>query len=139
MKVAIPVWQSRVSPVFDVARRLLVLDVDNGREVSRSECLIDTPSSEAHIRILIELDVDALLCGAISRQLADEIITCGIEVVSLLTGPVEELLDYYITQKPMEARFLMPGCRACQRRFRGSRRRRHGEHQQQNTEEARQR
>ena len=63
MKVAIPVWQSRVSPVFDVVTHLLALDIDNGRETSQSECLIDNLSSDGHVRILIELDVDALLCG----------------------------------------------------------------------------
>jgi len=136
MKVAIPVWQSRISPVFDVARRLLVLDVDNGREISRSECFMDNLSSDSHARVLIELNIDVLLCGAISRHLANEIMASGIEIVSLLTGPVEELLGHYIAKKPLEAHFLMPGRRACRHRFRGSRGRKHGERQQQNTEDA---
>jgi len=35
MKVAIPIWNGRVSPVMDTACRLLVVDFADGREVSR--------------------------------------------------------------------------------------------------------
>lgn len=138
MKVAIPVWQSRISPVFDVARRLLVLDVENRQEVSRSEYFMDNLFSDAHVRVLRELDVDVLLCGAISRQLAGEMIDSGIEVVSFLTGPVEELLDHYLSQGALEGRFLMPGCRGCRRRFRGARGSEQSGRHRQNAEEARQ-
>ena len=31
MKLAIPVWNSRVSPVFDTATQILVVDIDDGQ------------------------------------------------------------------------------------------------------------
>ena len=37
MKAAIPIWQGRVSPVFDVAERLLVVDHEDGMESGRHE------------------------------------------------------------------------------------------------------
>ena len=36
LRIAVPVWEGRVSPLLDVAERLLVVDVDAGQEVSRS-------------------------------------------------------------------------------------------------------
>ena len=36
MKLAISVWNDRISPVFDTALHLLVVDLDNDHEVSRS-------------------------------------------------------------------------------------------------------
>ena len=37
MKVAIPHWQERVSPVFDSAGNVLLIDIENGRERQREE------------------------------------------------------------------------------------------------------
>ena len=37
MKVAIPTWNGRVSPVLDVASRLLVVEIEGGAELARSE------------------------------------------------------------------------------------------------------
>ncbi len=37
MKVALAVWNGRISPVFDVSQRLIVLDVENDAVVERSE------------------------------------------------------------------------------------------------------
>ena len=37
MRIAIPEWQGRVSPVFDVAVSLLLIDVDGKHEVRREQ------------------------------------------------------------------------------------------------------
>jgi hypothetical protein len=37
MRIAIPQWQGRVSPVFDVAANLLLVEVDDTGEVGRQE------------------------------------------------------------------------------------------------------
>jgi len=129
VKVAVPIWQERVSPVFDVAQNLLILDVENGGETSRTERFIGNLVPDGRAKRLVDFDVDVLLCGAISRPLANEIMASGIEVISWLTGPVEELLDRYITRRPLEGQFLMPGCRARRHRFHGPRRHEHDRHQ----------
>ena len=41
MKIAIPISDDRVSPVFDVARRLLLVDIEDGREVGRTEEVLE--------------------------------------------------------------------------------------------------
>jgi len=35
MKIAIPIWGDKVSPVFDTALRLLVVEVKDRKEISR--------------------------------------------------------------------------------------------------------
>ncbi len=44
MKVAIPTWRDRVSPVLDVARHLLLIELTDVTEVSRQE--ISLPETE---------------------------------------------------------------------------------------------
>lgn len=119
MRVAIPVWQARVSPVFDTAGRLLIFDLENGHKVSRTEQPIAGLSMRGRVNRLAELNVDELLCGAISRPLAGMIAASGIKVIPWMSGDVEEVVAWYLDGKPLDARFLMPGCGRRRRRFRG--------------------
>jgi predicted Fe-Mo cluster-binding NifX family protein len=119
VRIAVAVWQSRISPVFDTARQLLMLDIENGCESQRTEQSIFGPSMQKRVDQLVELDVDVLLCGAISRQLADMVAASGIRLVPWLTGEAEGVLQWYLTGKPIEPRFLMPGCDRQRHRVRG--------------------
>ena len=120
MRMAIPIWQSRVSPVFDTAGRLLIVDVENGRETYRAERSIAGLSSPERVNRLVELDVDVLLCGAVSRPLASMVAASGIRVIPWVTGNADGVLQSYLTGKPFDTRFLMPGCGRRRHRFRGS-------------------
>lgn len=121
MRVAVPVWQRRVSPVFDTAARLLVFDVDGKTEVCRTEQFIGGLSLPARTHRLAELGVDVLLCGAISRELASMVAASGVRVVPWVSGNVDEVMNCYISGKPLDSRFQMPGCGRCRRRYGGSR------------------
>lgn len=123
MKVAIPVWQSRVSPVFDAAQWLYVFEIRDGKEVSRTQQPIWGLSASGRVNRLNELGVNVLLCGAISRPLADMIATADIKVVPWLAGDINEVLGWYMAGSPMDSRFLMPGCGRRGHRFRGRGRR----------------
>ena len=121
VRIAITVWQSRVSPVFDTAGKVLVLDIGNGRELHRVEQSIHGLSMQKRVDRLVELDVDVLVCGAISRQLADMLAASGIKVIPWIKGDVDKVLHWYFTGKPMDLNFLMPGCPQKRHRFRGMR------------------
>jgi predicted Fe-Mo cluster-binding NifX family protein len=41
MKIAIPVWENKVSPVLDTASRLLIVELKEGGEMSRFEIYLD--------------------------------------------------------------------------------------------------
>jgi len=123
MRVAIPVWQSRVSPVFDTAGHLLIVDVEDGREVHRAEASILGLSLPNRVNRLVEFDVDVLLCGAISRQLAGMAAASGIRVMPWLKGDVDQMLRLFLNGEPIDSRFLMPGFGRQRHRFRGSQRR----------------
>ncbi|MCL4814360.1 MAG: dinitrogenase iron-molybdenum cofactor biosynthesis protein [Vicinamibacteraceae bacterium] len=111
MRLAIPEWQGRVSPVFDVAERVLVLDIDDGREVGRTLAPLAERVPAARARALASLGVTMLVCGAISRALEDEIAADGVGVVSQVTGSVDEVASLVARRQPIPGAFLMPGCR----------------------------
>ncbi|MFC1587702.1 NifB/NifX family molybdenum-iron cluster-binding protein [Planctomycetota bacterium] len=116
MKIAISIWNNRISPVFDTARQLLVVDIENGREISRSIESIDEGPLPKRAGKLEEIDVNTLLCGAISEPFAEMIFDSGINIIPFLAGEVEEVLAAYLTGSFPDARFEMPG-RCCRPRY----------------------
>ncbi|HOP39774.1 MAG TPA: hypothetical protein PLI53_01900 [Geobacteraceae bacterium] len=118
MRLAIPHWQGRVSPVFDVAGSLLLIDLVDGVETARQHIALldDFPLGRA--RRLAVLGIDTLICGAISRPLELALLHSGIEVISQICGDVEVIVDAYMKGRMRQLMFFMPGCRGRQRRFR---------------------
>jgi predicted Fe-Mo cluster-binding NifX family protein len=119
MKVAIPIRNGRISPVFDVATRLLVVDFVNGEPGERSEFSIRESGGEVRAELLQELAVKILICGAISNQTARIIKRCGIDLRPWVVGEIEDVIDAYITCSLDAEGFIMPGCRRGQGGGRG--------------------
>jgi predicted Fe-Mo cluster-binding NifX family protein len=110
MKIAIPTWNGRVSPVFDTASRLLVVEVGEEGECSRFETDITENFLPSKIMRLTGLGVDTLICGAISRPLAYMITTAGIKLIPWISGQVEGVLQAFLRGTLFDMQFIMPGC-----------------------------
>lgn len=127
MKVAIPIWNSCVSSAFDFAHRLLLVDIQDNSETSRSEIPLNPepiPQRAAHLKTL---GVDVLICGAISRSLASLVETSGIQVLPYVVGPADEILKAYLVGQLAQPRFVLPGFWPGSRKgFRRARRRHRG-------------
>jgi predicted Fe-Mo cluster-binding NifX family protein len=121
MRVAIPISDGRISPVFDTARRLVLVDVEDGREFGRTEKVVEEPEMGPRVRRVAELGVDVLICGAISRPLEAMLLSAGVEVVPQTCGQAEEILQAFVSGQFTEQAFLMPGCCGDRRRLRGGR------------------
>ena len=67
--IAIPHFQGRVSPVFDVASRLTVVRVKGRVELERREVMLFEAQPDGITRSVVELGVEVLICGAISQMI----------------------------------------------------------------------
>ena len=121
MRVALTVWNKRVSPVFDVSRKVIVLDIENAKELGRSEHTLDADTPVSKARRLSELGVDALICGALSQPFADSLSAQGIKTVPFIAGDIDEVLSAYLSGDLHDRDLSMPGCCGRRRRFRGRR------------------
>jgi len=121
MKMAMPIWKGRVSPVFDVAGRLAIWDVRSMTDVKRDEVSMGLDPVEKTKR-LSDLGVSVLVCGAISQPLALMIEQTGIQVIANICGVADQIAEAYIAGRLVEPDYLMPGCCGRGRRFRGCRR-----------------
>ena len=119
MKVAIPHWQGRVSPVFDAATRLLVVEMGDGRESGQGDWPLTATDPTQRAAELSRSGTDVLICGAISWPLEMAVSSEGIEVIAQVCGQVEEVLSAFLEGRLSDPAFLMPGCCGRRRRFRG--------------------
>jgi predicted Fe-Mo cluster-binding NifX family protein len=105
-----PVWQELVSPVFDVARTILVADVDtvSGRIRAVEHHAVD-PARPA--TTLQGLGVDLLICSAISPPVEAALWMVGIEVVPDICGPPEEIIAAFFAGAQELQRYRAPGSR----------------------------
>lgn len=124
MKVAIPTWGGRISPVFDVAKRLLVVDIESDTEFGREATTIEETEPGPRAKRVAQLGVNVLICGAISTPLEAMLVSAGVQVILHVCGPVKEVLQAFVSGRLTDQAFLMPGC--CGRRQRGRGRHRGG-------------
>jgi len=111
MRLAVPIWNERVSPVFDTASWLLLVEVERGAEAGRQivdMAMVPFPTQRA--RRLTDLHVNVLICGAISRPQASFVSAAGIEVIPWVAGPVEDVLRAYLAGRISKPCWRMPGC-----------------------------
>ncbi len=119
MKVSIPTWAGRVSPVFDVAKQLLVVTIEEGHESSREQAAIEETQMPARVKRITQLGVDVLICGAISVPLEAMLASAGVRVIPHTCGAVEEIIQAFESGRLKDEKYLMPGCCGRRRRFRG--------------------
>ena len=123
MKIAIPIYNDSISNVFDFSHRLLLVDIESGKEANRSEVALESQLLPQRTGQLKDLGVDVLVCGAISRVLANMVTTSGIQVLPYVTGSIDDVLQAYLTGQLVKPEFSMPGCWPGARRGFGRRRR----------------
>ncbi len=121
MKVAIPHWRGRISPVFDVAGSVLVVELRDGVEQARRDVAFNCEDLQRRAARLAETGADVLICGAISRPLEMALSTAGIDVIGQTCGEVEQVLAAFARGQLRPDAFLMPGCCGRRRRFRAQR------------------
>ena len=93
MRIAIPIWEEKVSPVFDTAIRLLVVEVENNKEASRFLYFIDENDLAQKCNRIRKLKLDILICGAVSHPFLHMLLASGLNVIQQISGSVEEVLE----------------------------------------------
>lgn len=111
MKLALPVWGNRLSPVFDSARRLLIVQIKNNKVTDRQYKMFDPGHYPDLIQMLHNFKVDALICGAVSKESENNLRSGGIDLIPFVSGRVDKVLESYAENNCISPDFLMPGCK----------------------------
>ena len=109
-KIAVTVWEHRVSPVFDSARTLLIAEIQEDALISTSFLTFDPDRPLELVQLLQAQMIVTLICGAISEGPASMLEAAGIELISFIAGDVHRVLATILQGGPLGAQFKMPGC-----------------------------
>ena len=108
-RIAIPVYKSRVSPVFDSCTRMLLIDLDHHQEIDRTEILCAGLSEIERLKMLKKSSVCTVICGAISDGFYKMISSAEISVIIGIAGEVDQVLNAFRCNRLGETCFYMPG------------------------------
>ena len=93
MKIAIPIFGSRVSPRFDCAREIAIVTVDEGRVSDRLKLAAVKWPPHERIHQLLELGVDTIVCGGIDRCMTRALLSAGVTIYGWVAGDAEDALS----------------------------------------------
>ena len=111
MKIAVTIWNDRIAPVFDVAWDICLVEVARGHMIDQKEEVLTGELPVQKALRLVELGVETLICGAISRPVRAMIAGYGIQVIPFVAGNPEVVIQAWIKGTLTEDVFMMPGCR----------------------------
>jgi predicted Fe-Mo cluster-binding NifX family protein len=114
MRIAIPEWQGRVSPVFDVAANLLLIDVEGSHEIRREKRQLLRTDSRGRLAEFLSFGAGVLICGAISAPVKVRFAASGVQVIGFTCGQVDEVVGAFLRGELEKSMFAMPGCRTRQ-------------------------
>jgi len=117
MILAMPVWNSRLSPVLDTALTLRIVALENGAVVSFKDVPL-TGDTEARASTIAS-EAGVIVCGALSCRMDRELQRLGVTVHPWIMGDIDTISRAYGEGRIHEFEFTMPGC---------GRMRRHGPH-----------
>ncbi len=99
MKVAIPIFNNRVSPRFEYAPTLLLATVENNKALENKELSIKDYDVFRRCALIRELGVDTLICGGITGFISRLLDGKNVRIVSPISGEVEEVLECFLQGK----------------------------------------
>jgi predicted Fe-Mo cluster-binding NifX family protein len=112
IRVAIPIFRSRVSPVLDSCTRVLLVDVEKNREIERKEIYLDELSLTERVTIFQKSRVRTVICGGISDILQNMLRSLDIALVPGIAGEIDQVVAAYLSEGLDKPQFRMPGFHA---------------------------
>lgn len=109
--IAIPVFQERISPLFDEARKFVLFEAGEGRIIQKSTVPMSGESSAMRVIRLREVGVTTIICGAVSGYLSGVIAEQGLILYSWQSGPVDEVIALYLSGGLKQAEGCGKPCR----------------------------
>jgi predicted Fe-Mo cluster-binding NifX family protein len=111
VKAAFASWNDRIAPVFDVARRIQLVESEAGQIINQKPARVASDIPNQKVSRLAELEIGVLVCGAISKPMQAIIRAYGIKVIPFIAGDLQEVIQAWLCGKLSgSALYTMPGC-----------------------------
>jgi predicted Fe-Mo cluster-binding NifX family protein len=109
IRIGIPVFHHRVSPVLDTCTRLLIIDFEGQTEVDRREVVFDVYAPSERMEMVKKLNPDAIICCAVSDVFDRMLQAAGISLICGIVGDVQQVAEAFLDNRLDAPCFRMPG------------------------------
>ncbi len=108
-RVAIPVFNQRVAPVFDWAGILAIIETSSSGPNLPVEQDITSLLALQRSELLLSENIEVLICGGISCPLAAQISNSGIKVIAGIAGDTHQVIGAFNSGNLDSAKWALPG------------------------------
>jgi predicted Fe-Mo cluster-binding NifX family protein len=108
MKIAVPVFENRISPRFDYASNIVLYSIAGQKISGRKEISCEEWNDKERVSQLKNLGVDTLICGGIPDYLLDGLTNNGIKVIPWVAGDIGEALTLFLQGRLISGTFIRP-------------------------------
>ena len=110
-RIAIPIFQNRISPVLDACRNLMVVDIEDGKESRLMIISLAGMTCLERSATIFRRRIDTIICAGISDLMSRYMTGRGINLVSGIAGDADRIIEAYCQHRLCDDRYLMPGRR----------------------------
>lgn len=115
MRIAIPIFENRISPRFDCAPAFLLYDIEQEKVAAHKEIACPGWNDAERVSRLKSLGVNTLICGGLPNYLLVNLTNNGIRVIPWVAGSASIALDLFLRGK-LDSGMVI--CRGRGRRYR---------------------
>jgi predicted Fe-Mo cluster-binding NifX family protein len=108
-RIAVPIFQSRVSPVLDSCNDLMLVDLSEAGAVWRANVSLRKLSLGERAAAMSRQGVEKIICAGVSDLMIAYIVSRGMRIISGLSGEVEQIVAAYQQDRLDLDCFRMPG------------------------------
>jgi predicted Fe-Mo cluster-binding NifX family protein len=96
MKLAIPVFGTRIAPRLDHAQYLLFLTVENGKVVGKQPKQTPSWTTAERLQLMKSQGIDVVICGGVDLQSQHLLRASGMELYFWITGEVDDAIASFL-------------------------------------------
>ena len=116
MKVAISIFENRISPRFDCTYRFMTVSIESGKIINKEKVVLSSINPIQSVNEIANLGIDTLICGAINEFTFRMLTRKGINVIPWIIGNTDEVLDLFLSGSLEPGITFFPdGRRTCRR------------------------
>ncbi len=108
-RIAIPIFQSRISPVLDACNELMIVDLSEAGPVQRAIVSLEKLTPAERGITMSRRGVQKIICAGVSEWMLACLVNRGMHVISGVSGEVEQIIAAYEQNLLDQDRFRMPG------------------------------
>jgi predicted Fe-Mo cluster-binding NifX family protein len=109
MKIAIPVFENRISPRFDCAPGVRLCEVEGDKITGLREISCQGFNDNERVSQLKDLGVDTLICGGLPNYLLGILTNKRIKVIPWVAGDASEALTLFLRGGLNSGTVICPG------------------------------